>query len=111
MTGGLAGVLFDMDGTLVDSEKVWEVALHELADRLGGRLSGPARAAMVGTNMSVSMEILHNDIGRPDLNQGESVALLETRVGELVAAGRRFEPGALGAPGRRAGGGRPARRG
>src|SRR5438309_1420519 len=48
MTGGLAGVLFDMDGTLVDSEKVWEVALHELADRLGGRLSGPARAALLG---------------------------------------------------------------
>ena len=94
MTGGLAGVLFDMDGTLVDSEKVWEVALHELADRLGGRLSGPARAARVGTNMSVSMEILHNDIGRPDLDQGASVAWLEARMGELFAAGMIWKPGA-----------------
>lgn len=94
MTGGLAGVLFDMDGTLVDSEKVWEVALHELADRLGGTLSAPARAAMVGTNMSVSMEILHNDIGRPDLDQGASVAWLEARMGELFAAGMIWKPGA-----------------
>jgi HAD superfamily hydrolase (TIGR01509 family) len=94
MTGGLAGVLFDMDGTLVDSEKVWEVALHELADRLGGRLSAPARARMVGTNMSVSMEILHDDIGRPDLDRAGSVAWLETRMGELFAAGMVWKPGA-----------------
>lgn len=94
MTGGLAGVLFDMDGTLVDSEKVWEVALHELAERLGGRLSEAARARMVGTNMSVSMEILHTDIGRADLDQGESVEWLETRMGELFAAGMIWKPGA-----------------
>lgn len=94
MTGGLAGVLFDMDGTLVDSEKVWEVALHELAARLGGTLSAEARARMVGTNMSVSMEILHRDIGRPELDQGESVAWLETRMGELFAAGMIWKPGA-----------------
>ena len=34
-----------MDGTLVDSEKLWDVALQELAARVGGTLSaaGPAR--------------------------------------------------------------------
>lgn len=94
MTGGLAGVLFDMDGTLVDSEKVWEVALHELAERLGGKLSAAARARMVGTNMSVSMEILHTDIGRPELDRAGSVAWLETRMGELFAAGMIWKPGA-----------------
>ena len=30
----LAAVLFDMDGTLVDSEKVWSIGLTELADPL-----------------------------------------------------------------------------
>ena len=39
----LAGVLFDMDGTLVDSEKVWGVGLRELAVRYGGTLSDEAR--------------------------------------------------------------------
>ena len=35
----LAAVLFDMDGTLVDSEKVWSVGLTELATHYGGELS------------------------------------------------------------------------
>jgi len=32
-------VLFDMDGTLVDSEKVWSIGLAELAAHHGGTLS------------------------------------------------------------------------
>jgi beta-phosphoglucomutase-like phosphatase (HAD superfamily) len=47
---GLAAVLFDMDGTLIDSEKVWSVALVELAVEYGGALSDEARLAMVGTS-------------------------------------------------------------
>ncbi|MGA8116936.1 MAG: HAD family phosphatase [Actinocatenispora sp.] len=90
----LAAVLFDMDGTLVDSEKVWTVALNELADRLGGRLSDEARARMVGTNMSQSMTILHVDIGCTDLDPTVSVDWLETRMGELFAAGLVWKPGA-----------------
>jgi HAD superfamily hydrolase (TIGR01509 family) len=90
----LAAVLFDMDGTLVDSEKVWEVALHELASRLGGRLSALARARMVGTNMSESMAILHADVGRTDADLDSSVEWLETRMGELFAAGLVWKPGA-----------------
>ena len=45
----LAAVLFDMDGTLVDSEKVWSVGLTELAGHYGTSLSDDARRAMVGT--------------------------------------------------------------
>src|SRR4051794_32460835 len=52
-----AAVLFDMDGTLVDSEKVWSIALFELARRAGGELSPAARHAMVGNNMANSMRI------------------------------------------------------
>jgi HAD superfamily hydrolase (TIGR01509 family) len=90
----LAAVLFDMDGTLVDSEKVWTVGLYELAARLGGRLSDAARAAMVGTNMPRSMQILHDDLGRPDLDPAASVAWLEHRMGELFAEGLVWKPGA-----------------
>ena len=32
----MRAVLWDMDGTLVDSEKHWDVAMHALYDRLGG---------------------------------------------------------------------------
>ena len=38
--------LFDMDRTLVDSEKLWYVALHELAARYGGTLSDAAPVAL-----------------------------------------------------------------
>src|SRR5439155_16619807 len=58
-------VLFDMDGTLVDSEKVWDVGLRELSTRYGGELSAAARASMVGTSMAESMAILHADLGQP----------------------------------------------
>jgi HAD superfamily hydrolase (TIGR01509 family) len=58
-----AAVLFDMDGTLVDSEKIWDVTLDELAARLGGELSAPTRQAMVGSNLASSLQMLHDDLG------------------------------------------------
>jgi HAD superfamily hydrolase (TIGR01509 family) len=91
---GLAAVLFDMDGTLVDSEKVWDVGLAELAHRYGGTLSAPARAAMVGTSMAESMTILHTDIGQPWRDPTESVHWLEERVKDLFADGLVWRPGA-----------------
>jgi HAD superfamily hydrolase (TIGR01509 family) len=60
---GLAAVLFDLDGTLVDSEKIWDVSLDELATRLGGKLTPAARASMVGSNLAASMDLLHADLG------------------------------------------------
>jgi len=75
----LAAVLFDMDGTLVDSEKVWDVGLTELAHRYGGELSAQARMRMVGTSMAESMTILHADLGQPWREPAESVAWLEER--------------------------------
>jgi len=92
--GKLAGVLFDMDGTLVDSEKVWDVGLTELAGRYGGVLSADARARMVGSNMSRSMAILHDDIGQPWRDPVASVTWLEERMKELFAAGLVWRPGA-----------------
>src|SRR4051812_22367282 len=83
-----------MDGTLVDSEKVWSVALNEQAEHLGGRLSPAARAAMVGTSMVESMTILHNDLGRPDLAVDASIRWLGGRMKELFAAGLPWHPGA-----------------
>jgi HAD superfamily hydrolase (TIGR01509 family) len=90
----LDAVLFDMDGTLVDSEKVWSVALTELAAHYGGELSARARTRMVGTSMSESMDILHADLGQPRLDVLASVTWLEDRVKELFAEGLIWRPGA-----------------
>ena len=90
----LDAVLFDMDGTLVDSEKVWSVALNELAAHYGGALSARARGSMVGTSMAESMTILHTDLGRPGLDIAASVAWLEDRMKVLLAEGVLWRPGA-----------------
>src|SRR5438874_13140819 len=90
----LAAVLFDMDGTLVDSEKVWDVGLAELASRYGGRLSAAARARMVGSSMADSMAILHEDIGQPWRDPVDSLVWLEERVKGLFADGLVWRPGA-----------------
>jgi HAD superfamily hydrolase (TIGR01509 family) len=93
---GIGAVLFDMDGTLVDSEKLWSLGLAELAIELGGELSADARAAMVGTNMATSMGILFADLGRPggpaDLTAGRR--WLEGRMAELFATALPWQPGA-----------------
>ena len=62
-SAGLAAVLFDMDGTLLDSEKIWDVALDDLAAWLGGELSLTARHRMVGSSLGRSVAILHADLG------------------------------------------------
>ncbi|GIG87501.1 HAD family hydrolase [Plantactinospora endophytica] len=88
-------MLFDMDGTLVDSERLWDTGLQELAVHYGGTLSEAARLAMVGTSMEVSMEILHTDLGQPWRDPLVSAAWVDRRVGELFLTDLTWRPGAL----------------
>jgi HAD superfamily hydrolase (TIGR01509 family) len=84
-----------MDGTLVDSEKVWDIALNELAERAGGRLSLAARQAMIGSNMARTMRLLREDLGQPDRDEAADVEWLTDRVFDLFGRGLVWRPGAL----------------
>jgi HAD superfamily hydrolase (TIGR01509 family) len=89
----LAAVLFDMDGTLTDSEKVWTVALERVARRLGGVLSGEARAAMIGQDIDDSIRMLLADIG----SEADPVATRELLLDvteQLFVEGLPWQPGA-----------------
>ncbi len=89
----LRGVLFDMDGTLLDSEKIWDVALSELAERLGGTLSPEARASMIGSSMGRSVGILHADLG-VEADPAHSATFLTDRTTELFRTDLVWKPGA-----------------
>jgi HAD superfamily hydrolase (TIGR01509 family) len=92
----LRAVLFDMDGTLVETEQCWGEAMFELAARLGGQLSEEARAATVGTSMRVAMEILHADLGlhRTELELQADAAWVEAATGQMLAREVVWRPGA-----------------
>ncbi|MET7868062.1 HAD family hydrolase [Micromonospora taraxaci] len=88
-------MLFDMDGTLVDSEKLWDIALQELAREYGGDLSVEARQSIIGTAMAESMRILHDDLGQPERDPEISAAWINARILELFRTGLPWQPGAF----------------
>jgi HAD superfamily hydrolase (TIGR01509 family) len=92
-----AAVLWDMDGTLVDSEKVWSISLAETARWLGGELSPEAREAMIGSNMARTLVLMFDDLGlaRDPVRMAEAEQWMTARTGELFAAGLEWRPGAL----------------
>lgn len=91
-----AAVLFDMDGTLSDSEKLWTVAMEDFAAHSGGALTPDTRARMVGSNMTRSMEMLLADLGSPcgPDEVTRAAAWVEVRISELFANGVPWRPGA-----------------
>jgi HAD superfamily hydrolase (TIGR01509 family) len=63
----MRAVLWDLDGTLVDSEKLWDVSMHALYERLGGVLTPQVRAATVGGSTERVMRMVFADLGlQPD---------------------------------------------
>jgi HAD superfamily hydrolase (TIGR01509 family) len=95
-SGTVRAVLFDMDGTLVQTEEYWGEAMFELGDRLGGRMSDEARAETVGTSMRTSMRVLYADLGvvRSEDQLHADARWVEVRAAELMSAGIPWRPGA-----------------
>jgi HAD superfamily hydrolase (TIGR01509 family) len=96
MRNRVQAVLFDMDGTLVETEQYWGEAMAALADRLGGRMSAPARERTVGTSMRFAMGVLYEDLGvqRTEAQFRTDAQWVEDRTRELMAAGSHWRPGA-----------------
>jgi HAD superfamily hydrolase (TIGR01509 family) len=85
-----------MDGTLVDSEKLWDVSLSDLARHLGGELGQQARDAMVGSSLPRTVRMMFDEIGLPHdpVRMDEAGRWLTARTGELFGAGLPWRPGA-----------------
>jgi HAD superfamily hydrolase (TIGR01509 family) len=91
---GMQAVLFDMDGTLFDSEILWDVAINELAASFGAQVPLETRLAMVGTSMHDSMQLLHDGIGQPWRDGPASADWINERVGQLFRTDLVWRPGA-----------------
>lgn len=89
LSHAMRAVLFDMDGTLVDSEKLWDIALQQLYVRLGGVLTPSVRAATVGGSAEGVMQIVYTDLGlEPDPTEMAATAdWLHDITGDLFDAG------------------------
>lgn len=85
-------VLWDMDGTLIDTEPFWIAAETELVEAHGGVWTHEDGLQMVGSAMAVSAGILRSR--GVDLPDDEIAAFLNTRVAAGVAAGVPWQPGA-----------------
>ncbi|PXY22930.1 HAD family hydrolase [Prauserella muralis] len=85
-----------MDGTLVDSEKLWDVVLYEAAGWLGGELAAEQRASLVGSNMDTTARYLLAHTGRTvtDGAIGEVSEWMRRRTAALFSDELPWRPGA-----------------
>jgi len=60
------GVVFDLDGLLLDSEQVWDAAREELARERGGHWHDRAQRDMMGMSSQEWSRYMHDVVGLPD---------------------------------------------
>ncbi|MBF6209908.1 HAD family phosphatase [Nocardia puris] len=85
-----------MDGTLLDSEKLWDVAVRELAVELGGVMTDAVRHALIGASGPNALRILFDGLGVPSTPDAlrEAGEFLERRVSDLMTGPIPWRPGA-----------------
>ena len=91
-----AAVLWDMDGTLCDTEPYWMETEHALAERFGGEWTHEDAMRLVGNDLLTSGEYLRNRWNL-DLSPQGVVDLLHEGVVERVLSGATipWRPGAV----------------
>lgn len=85
-------VLWDMDGTIIDSEEYWIVAETELVELFGGSWSHEQGLALVGNGLGRTAEVLQNS--GVTLTSDEIIQTLTTRVLEQLEIAIPWRPGA-----------------
>ena len=59
----MRAVLLDMEGTLVDSEKLWDISMQRLYAKFGGVMTPEVREATVGSSSDAVLRLVYSDLG------------------------------------------------
>jgi HAD superfamily hydrolase (TIGR01509 family) len=94
MSGGLRGVLFDMDGLLVDSEPLWFEAERSVMARMGGTWSQADQGQLVGGSLPNSVGYMLARAARPAEPAQVGRWLLDTMAALIAERGVPLMPGA-----------------
>ncbi|WHM39203.1 HAD family phosphatase [Streptomyces sp. BPTC-684] len=89
---GLRAVLFDMDGTLVDTERAWVEVVEQVAARHGYALVGAGRTTVYGRSVEDTAKMLYESM---DVQQDVLAAELGDGFAARLADGAEPRPGAL----------------
>jgi HAD superfamily hydrolase (TIGR01509 family) len=89
-----AAVLFDMDGTLIDSEHHWLSSEQELAASWGANWTSDDGEALIGVSLYQSTKLIKEKLGI-DLTPGEISEILTDAVIQKLDAEIVWRPGVL----------------
>ncbi|WP_425309016.1 HAD family phosphatase [Ammonicoccus fulvus] len=91
-----AAVLWDFDGTLVDTEPIWFASEYALADELGGTWNDYLAHELVGSSLIETARTLIRRAGRDDLDPvAVTERLVDLVVARLELADLEWRPGAV----------------
>lgn len=93
----MKAILWDMDGTLVDSEPLWGIATYELAEQMGTQLSSEVREKTVGGTTANTVTVVAEYAGVTlDAESHEKwMTWMYQRVATLLSQSLPFRPGVL----------------
>ncbi|WP_240645938.1 HAD family phosphatase [Georgenia sp. SYP-B2076] len=90
-----AAVLWDMDGTLVDTEPYWMAAETAVVSRHGGTWTTLQALELVGNDLITSAQIIRARTGIPGTDEEIVAEILAGVVARVAADGAPWRPGAL----------------
>ncbi|MEY4410886.1 MAG: hypothetical protein RLZ69_460 [Actinomycetota bacterium] len=90
-----AAVLWDLDGTLVESEGYWALAEQSLSKRYPGTWTHEDGLALTGLSLPVSCAIMREKMGIDDISVDEMIQELTDGVLFHMQDGMAWRPGAL----------------
>ncbi len=91
----LDAVLWDMDGTLVDTEPVWWRAEIDIITGLGGRWTEEDCKTLVGSDLAAAVQIWMKRLPEGAISPDELAHEVHGEVIRGLKAGVEFQPGAL----------------